>query len=55
MTEPCKKEEVIEMLHEDIKEIKGDVKEILKWKAYVIGAAATVSFIIGVAGQLFGK
>lgn len=46
---PCDKTEVIHFIHEDLKEIKGDVKDLLKFKNRLLGiiiASSTVCSLI---------
>ena len=44
---PCQKEDIINVLREDLKEIKQDVKSLLKFKWQIMGGAAFGGFILG--------
>jgi hypothetical protein len=42
----CSKEEVIQTIKQDLKEIKGDVKALLAVKWQIIGGSAVMGFVI---------
>lgn len=46
MSSPCQKEEIINVLKDDLREIKQDVKSLLKFKWQIMGGAAFGSFIL---------
>ena len=46
MNHDCKYEKVIEMITEDLREIKSDVKNLLKFKWQLMGIATFLSFVI---------
>ena len=57
MNSPCVKNDVIEMIREDIvevktdqKEIKADIKLLLTFRYQVMGAAIATSTMVGIAG-----
>lgn len=49
--EKCQKTEIIEVIREDIKEIKHDVKDILKFKYQTIGIIVACSAFFTVIGN----
>ena len=46
MNTPCEKSEVINIIREDVKEIRKDVKDLISFKAKVIGIQIGISFVI---------
>jgi hypothetical protein len=62
MTTPCEQKENISLLRDDIKEIKVDVKELIRFKSQILGVVAatfTIStffgFIIGALIDVYYK
>jgi len=49
----CDKEVVIEIIREDLAEIKKDVKDLLAFKWQLIGITISVSAIIGLGFKIF--
>jgi hypothetical protein len=52
MTHDCSKKEVIEIMREDVKEIKGDVKTLLSSKYKIDGSILTMQFVISIGVTL---
>lgn len=52
MTSPCQKEDVLMMIRDDLKEVKADVKEIMKFKWQITGIVVFVSAIISIGAKL---
>jgi hypothetical protein len=52
MNTPCEKSEVINIIREDVKEIRKDVKDLVSFKAKVIGIQIGISFVITVLFNL---
>ena len=46
MNTPCEKSEVINIIREDVKEIRKDEKDLISFKAKVIGIQIGISFVI---------
>lgn len=44
--EPCKYEDTIQYIKNDIKEIKADVKSLLQMKWQLFGGSAVIAFLI---------
>jgi hypothetical protein len=44
--EPCKYDKTIDVILDDIREIKTDVKALLKFKWQIFGGSLTIGFII---------
>lgn len=55
MTHECNKEREIDLIHDDIKEIKQDVKEMLKFKWQILGGAGIIGAVISYIAGLFIK
>jgi len=55
MTHECKKEEVIEIVREDVREIKADVKTLLASKNKMDGGLLVIMFLISSAVALIAK
>lgn len=50
MSTPCNKTEVIDIIRDDVHEIKGDIKDLLTFKNKLIGfilASSTICTLIG--------
>lgn len=54
MNTPCEKTEVIDIILSEIKEIKADVKEMIKFQSKIIGVVAAVFSISTLLGFLTG-
>lgn len=55
MTHECKKEEIIDIIQSDVKEIKMDVKLLLADKYKMQGVSITIIFIISSAVAVIAK
>ncbi len=55
MKHECSKEEIIDIVREDVKEIKGDVKTLLASKNKIEGVTFTMMFLISSAVALIAK
>ena len=52
MNHQCNKEREIDLMWTDIKEIKSDVRDLLKFKWQIFGGSAVVSIIVVTIFQL---
>lgn len=48
----CRYQHVIEDMHADIYEIKGDVKSLLKFKWQIIGGAGAIGVVVSAIGAI---
>ena len=55
MPHECKKEEVIDIIRDDIKEVKGDVKTLLASKNKIEGVSLTIMFIVSTVVAIIAK
>ena len=55
MPHDCNKEREIDLMWEDIKEVKDDVKDILKFKWQIIGIYSTIVAACAIAVELFAS
>ena len=55
----CKHEDKIEVMHDDLKQIKNDVRDILNWKSLIIGGIMVLAFMaplmVSVLDKLFQR
>jgi len=49
----CKNEDVIEMIRENLAEIKGDVKSLLHFRTKIMAGAGLAGFLLSLAFSLF--
>ena len=51
----CSKEDQLNAMHENITEIKADVKDLLSFKFQILGAISIISFLMSFAINYFVK
>jgi hypothetical protein len=54
MKHDCDKEREIDLIHEDLKEIKADVKAVLSFKWQIMGGAGIIGALAGLAASITG-
>jgi hypothetical protein len=52
MSSPCEKTEVVNMIRDDVKEIKGDIKDLLRVKNRMIGFILGTSTLCTLLGNI---
>ena len=52
MTTPCEKTEVIDIIRQDLKEVKSDIKILLKFKNQFMAIALTISTMVTVIANV---
>ena len=55
MSIPCTKEDAIEQIKEDVKEIKHDVRSLLEFKWKLSGIAIAAGAIVGILVKVIGN